>query len=134
MAKGDFGNKRNSNGFAKNPQNINRKGAPRKTLKIVNDELELLGITEASSSDITSCYLRIVNMTILEVETRVRDANETLLFRVVGKAVLSGKGFDIIEKMLDRSIGKAQQSVDITTKGNEIQPTKVVFKKFDDAE
>jgi hypothetical protein len=35
------------------------------------------------------------------------------LIRIVGKKILSEKGFDIIEKMLDRSLGKPNQSIDI---------------------
>ena len=33
---------------------------------------------------------------------------------------MSGKGFEVIDKMLDRAIGKATQSMDVTTGGDKI--------------
>lgn len=93
-------------GFDKRPQNINKTGANRKTISSVNSELEKIGATEASKKDITSCYLRLVQLTIPELETIVKDAKQPALIRIVGKAILSGKGFDIIERMMDRSIGR----------------------------
>jgi len=97
-------------GFDKRPQNINRTGKNRKTISTVNVELEKIGATEASKKDITSCYLRLIQLTIPELETIVKDANQPALIRIVGKAILSGKGFEIIEKMLDRTMGRPDVS------------------------
>ena len=93
-------------GFDKRPQNINKTGANRKTISSVNLELEKVGAIEASKRDITSCYLRLIQLTIPELETIVKDVKQPALIRIVGKAILGGKGFEIIERMMDRSIGK----------------------------
>ena len=117
MAKKVLSGKDNVNGFQKNPQNINRKGRPRKMIADVIAELEKQGIKAATKPDIQDIYMRLINIEIPELEKIVKDEEQPVLVRIVGKNVLSGKGFDIIEKMLDRSIGKAEQKTDITTGG-----------------
>ena len=118
MAKKVLSGKDNVNGFQKNPQNINRKGRPRKMIADVIAELEKQGIKAATKSDILDIYMRLINMEIQELEQIVKDTTQPVLVRIVGKNILSGKGFDTIEKMLDRSIGKAEQKTDITTGGS----------------
>ena len=117
MAKKVLSGKDNVNGFQKNPQNINRYGRPRKMIADVIAELEKQGIKAATKSDILDIYMRLINMEIPELEQIVKDPKQPVLVRIVGKNILSGKGFDTIEKMLDRSIGKAEQKTDITTGG-----------------
>lgn len=111
-------------GFDKRPQNINRSGANRKLISTVNIDLENSGITEAKKSDIISCYLRLIQLTIPELTREVADETKPALIRIVGKAILSGKGFDIIEKLLDRSIGKPDQKLEHS---GEIKTTQPVF-------
>ena len=117
MARKVLSGKDNVNGFQKNPQNINRKGRPRKMIADVIAELEKQGIKAATKPDIQDIYMRMINVEIPELEQIVKDTTQPVLVRIVGKNILSGKGFDIIEKMLDRSIGKAEQKTDITTGG-----------------
>ena len=117
MAKKVLSGKDNVNGFQKNPQNINRNGRPRKMIADVIAELEKQGIKAATKPDIQDIYMRLINIEIPELEQIVKDTAQPVLVRIVGKNILSGKGFDIIEKMLDRSIGKAEQKTDITTGG-----------------
>jgi len=104
-------------GFDKRPENINKTGANRKTISKVNIELEQEGCTEASKNDITSCYLRLIQLSIPELEKKVKDETQPALIRVVGKSILSGKGFDVIEKILDRGIGKVVSSLEVTGAG-----------------
>ena len=117
MAKKVLSGKDNVNGFQKNPQNIKRNGRPRKMIADVIAELEKQGIKAATKPDNQDIYMRMINVEIPELEQIVKDTTQPVLVRIVGKNILSGKGFDIIEKMLDRSIGKAEQKTDITTGG-----------------
>ena len=116
----NFGDKWNSNGFAKNKQNINRTRAKSKTISSVNKELEENGVKEATPNDIKSCYLRLINIGLTELKDMVMDEKQPSMIRVVGKAILSGKGFDVIEKMLDRTMGKPTNYTDITSQGDKI--------------
>ena len=107
-------------GFDKLPNNINKNGRPRKTINSVNKELEEQGIKPATANEIKDIYLRLINMEMAELRILVEDLKQPALIRIVGKKILSDKGFDIIDKMLDRAIGKAQQAVDVTTNGKEL--------------
>lgn len=104
---------KDAKGFDKNPQNINRTGLNRKLISSVNVNLENLGYKEATKNDIISCYLRLIQLTIPELESMVRDNSQPALVRIVGREILSGKGFDVIEKILDRGIGKPTQNVEM---------------------
>jgi len=106
----------------KKGQSGNPAGRPPKLIKHTIKELQAEGVEEASPTDIKACYLTLINMSIPALEQKVKDQEQSALVRIVGKAILSGKGFDIIERMLDRSIGRAQQSIDHTTKGEKITP------------
>ena len=111
MAKKVLNGNKDGNGFDKNPQNINRNGRPRKLIGTVNAELEAKGIKAASKEEIVNCYLRLVNVDIEGLEEIVKDKDQPSMIRIVGKAILSGKGFDVIEKLLDRGIGMAQSKI-----------------------
>lgn len=101
-------------------ETANPNGRPRKTINSVNKELEEQGIKPATANEIKDIYLRLINMEMAELRILVEDLKQPALIRIVGKKILSDKGFDIIDKMLDRAIGKAQQAVDVTTNGKEI--------------
>lgn len=101
-------------------ETANPNGRPRKTINSVNKELEEQGIKPATANEIKDIYLRLINMEMAELKILVEDLKQPALIRIVGKKILSDKGFDIIDKMLDRAIGKAQQAVDVTTNGKEI--------------
>jgi len=101
-------------------ETANPNGRPRKTINSVNKELEEQGIKPATANEIKDIYLRLINMEMAELKILVEDLKQPALIRIVGKKILSDKGFDIIDKMLDRAIGKAQQAVDVTTNGKEL--------------
>jgi len=121
-------------GFDKRPENINRSGANRKTISSVNNDLEKEGYKEASKQDITSCYLRLIQIPITELKNMAQDDSPLpSMIRIVAKSILSGKGFDVIEKILDRGIGKAVNITDITSGGERIAtPTTIIFSDFKD--
>lgn len=117
-------------GFDKLPNNINKNGRPRKTINSVNKELEEQGIKPATANEIKDIYLRLINMEMAELKILVEDLKQPALIRIVGKKILSDKGFDIIDKMLDRAIGKAQQAVDVTTNGKELTQSSYDLSKL----
>lgn len=107
-------------GFEKYPERINRNGRPRKLVGDVIKDLEEAGVKPATKIEIQECYLRLINLEMDEIQNRVSDKKQPALIRIVGKAILSGKGFEVIEKLLDRSVGRPDQRHDHTTKGDKI--------------
>ena len=101
----------------------NPKGRPRKLVSHTIKELEEKGVKEVTKQEIIGVYLRIINLTIPELKKETDNVKNSVLLRTVGKAVLSGKGFDIIDRLLDRAIGKAESKIDITSKGKELRYT-----------
>ena len=111
----------------KKGERLNPNGRPRKLITDVIKQLEELGIKPATKPDIQDIYMRLINVEIPELEQIVKDSTQPVLVRIVGKSVLSGKGFDIIEKMLDRSIGKAMNSIDVNAN---VQSTNLTREEF----
>ena len=111
--------------FAKRKQDINRTGLNRKSIASVNLELEAKGYKAASKQDIVDCYLRMISIDLPELTEMIKDDKQPAMVRIVGKAILSGKGFDVIEKMLDRGIGKADSK--LTLEGGD-KPIQITFE------
>lgn len=107
-----------SKNFKECPENINRSGRPRKLISNVINDLKEKGIKPASKQDIKEIYLSLINTPLDELTELIIDEDQPILVKIVGQEILNGKGFDIIEKMLDRSIGKPDQKTEHDIKGN----------------
>ena len=110
----------NTNGLQKNKKNINRKGRPRKLISDTIKKMEQDGIKETTVQEIKSVYLRLINHSKEDLQKVIDDKNQPALNCIVAQNIMSGKGFEVIDKMLDRAIGKATQSMDVTTGGDKI--------------
>lgn len=108
----DMWDKASSNGFAQNPQNINRKGRPRKLVSHVLKDMKEKGIKPVSHDEIKDIYLSLVNNTESEMDEILNDKDQPMLTKIVIKAIKKGKGIDVIEKMFDRAVGKAEQKTE----------------------
>jgi hypothetical protein len=115
---------------AKKGEIRNPHGGNRKTISLVNIELEKQGYNEATKQDIVSCYLRLIQLPIPELKKMVDSGvNIPSLVRIVAKSILSGKGFDVIEKILDRGIGKAINITELTGKdGKDLNAPMFIFQ------
>ena len=99
----------------KKGQSGNPKGRPRLLVSSVIKAMEAKGVEKVSHLEVKDTFLRLINLEVGEVEQMVKDAKQPALIRIVGKEMLGGKGFDIIEKMLDRALGKAEETVTMNT-------------------
>lgn len=97
--------------FEKNDPRINRKGRPRRLVSNIIEELKKKGVERVSKTDVIDTYLMLINLEISELESMVKDKDQPALVRIVGKEILGSKGFDVIEKMLDRAIGKSEENI-----------------------
>lgn len=107
-------------GFHVNPQNINKKGRPRKLIKTTIDEIKNDGIQVPSKNEIFELYLLLLNVPIPQLQEITQNDMYSAITRICAKNILSGKGFDVVEKMLDRAIGRPQNYTDVTTAGEKL--------------
>lgn len=95
----------------KKGQSGNPEGRPRLLVSSVIEQMKNKGVESISQYDIKATFLMLLNLTIQEIESMVKDKDQPVLVRIVGKEMLGGKGFDVIEKMLDRAIGKSDENI-----------------------
>lgn len=93
-------------GFDKNPQNINRNGRPRKQLSIILTEVQELGYDRPSDSEIVEICWLMLSLSESEIK-RISERDEfPMIMRIIASRMLSNRGFDTVEKILDRIYGK----------------------------
>lgn len=72
-------------------------------MNAVNAELTKKGYEPARKSDIEAIYMQLVNLPQDMLEKLVKDKKQPMIVRIVIRNMLhSTKGFEILEKMLDR--------------------------------
>lgn len=103
----------NTNGFKQNPQHINSAGRPRKLVSHVIEEMKAAGIQPLKQSQIVDAYEMLFQKTTDELGLVANDKDLPVFVRIIAKAMLSGKGFDTINNMLDRAHGKAKTSGEV---------------------
>lgn len=106
----------------------NPKWRPKKWVAYINDRLKSKGFEPAKKSEIEEIYLHLINLPQNELEKLLKDQKQPMLVRIVIRNMLDSKrGFDIIEKILDRWIGKPTQSLS-NPDGTNITPEKITFE------
>lgn len=107
----------------------NPKGRAKKLIAATNDELKKEGYSPANASQIIESYELLMNLDEARIKAIITDPESPMLLRIVGKAILSTKGFEALEKILDRAHGKAKQLSDINLRANvSISDKPIVFE------
>ena len=107
----DFPNKDTQFSSSNQPKN---NGRPKKLISTINADLKGEGYTPAKQSEIVDAYLTLINLPmtrIIEIAKKNND-NYPILFKLVAKEMLGKNGANMLEKILDRGIGKAMQSIE----------------------
>lgn len=125
---------RNTSGIEKHKwqkgKSGNPKGRPRKLVSHINAELQAEGFEPVSVSEVTDCFLTLINLPLKKLQTiAVSEDDYPFLYRLVSKELLGNRGADMLEKLLDRGHGKSKNSVDITSAGQRIAG----FQSLDEA-
>jgi len=121
----------------KKGQSGNLKGRPKKLVSSTIENLKAEGYEEVTSNHIKQAYQMLIGLDRDKIMEIGKDNEQSMLMRVVSRAILDNKGFEIIEKMLDRAHGKATNKTEVTgaegekiefkievVQGNNINPIK----------
>ena len=95
----------------------NPNGRPRKLVIHVLEELKAKGITPVRPVDIVSIYEQLLNVTQDEIVEIVNDTELPYSIRLVAAAMTTkGRGFEIIERMIDRAHGRPKNEIELSGK------------------
>ena len=106
---------------------LNPKGPTPKLLSTITAELKAKGYERATANQVADAFETLMNVPQDELAKMVKDEKAPMSLRIVGKAMLTAKGWEVLQAMLDRAHGKPKQSVDMKTDG-EVKHT-ITFKK-----
>lgn len=84
-------------------QSGNPAGRPKKGIYFVNSELIKEWYLPAKRQDIEETYMTMVQLESAKLKEFVNDSTKPMMIRIVAKSMLSWKGFEIIERMIDRA-------------------------------
>lgn len=110
--------KRNTNGLDKNPQNINKKGRPKKIYTILKE-------TGYSKDDIRTIFLELPLSSLKELKSITKNKKAPALVLIVAKAIeraINKGDYNQIKDIIEQVIGKSPQHItteqDITEHAN----------------
>jgi len=95
---------------------LNPKGPIPKLLSTITAELKAKGYERATANQVADAFETLMNVPQNELADMVKDEKAPMSLRIVGKAMLTAKGWEVLQAMLDRAHGKSKQSVDLNEK------------------
>jgi hypothetical protein len=102
----------------------NPKGAPKKIVSVLNDELKAEGYTPVTDSQVLDCLRTLINLPLSRLKSIANITNDDvpMLYKKMAKCLIDPKDHQTLDKLLDRAYGKAKQAVDLTSDGDKIVP------------
>ena len=94
----------------------NPNGRPPRLLSTITAELKAKGYERATANQVADAFETLMNVPQDELAKMVKDEKAPMSLRIVGKAMLTAKGWEVLQAMLDRTHGKSKQSVDLNEK------------------
>jgi hypothetical protein len=116
----------------KKGQTGNPRGRAKSTLGVVTAELKKSGYKIATRRQVTEAYLLVASLPAEAVMGVANNENYPMLVRIIAKEVMSKNGFDIIERILDRALGRPQQYIDHTSGEKPIENNTTIVQKMSD--
>ena len=101
-------NKRNTNGFTQNPQNINKKGRPLKIYTILKE-------SGYSKDDVRVVFSELPMYSMQELKDVIKKKKVPVLVLIVAKAIesaIKNSDYKQVKEILEHIIGKPKQELD----------------------
>ena len=92
----------------------NNGGRPPLLLSTIVKELRAKGYERATAGTVADAFETLLNVPEDVLAEMVKDKTKPMSLRIVGKAMLTAKGWEVLQAMLDRAHGKAKQQVEQT--------------------
>lgn len=108
---------KNTNGFDKNPQNINRKGRPLKIYSLIKK-------TGYSKDDLNAAFNELIFYTLEDLEKAFDNDKLPIITRIVAHQLYSAykdSNWTKIKEIIEYVNGKPAQGIDFTSGGEAIQ-------------
>lgn len=90
----------------------NPNGRPPRLLSTITAELKAKGYERATANQVADAFETLMNVPQNELADMVKDEKAPMSLRIVGKAMLTAKGWEVLQAMLDRAHGKAKQQIE----------------------
>ena len=94
---------------------------PKKFVGSVLDELKKQGFGNITRRNVVDIYETLLSLPRDGLVDIASGKQYPMIYRIVAKEMLSKRGFDVIEKMIDRAHGKASQTVDVVVQENPLK-------------
>ena len=104
-------------------------GRPPKLLSTITAELKAKGYERATANQVADAFETLMNVPQNELADMVKDEKAPMSLRIVGKAMLTAKGWEVLQAMLDRAHGRAKQAIDHTSDGKAIAPASITITR-----
>ena len=112
----------------------NPEGRPPRLLSTITAELKAKGYERATANQVADAFETLMNVPEDELRKMVNEGKSPMSLRIVGKAMLTAKGWEVLQAMLDRAHGKAKQAIDHTSGGDKLAIPIVTFQSQPPAE
>lgn len=99
--------------FHTNPQNINRQGRLKKQLSFIIEEIKEMWYKQPSQSKVMEICLLMLTFTEDDLNILSNNQDYPMIMPIVATRMIWDRGFETVEKILHRGIGKPKQSTDI---------------------
>ena len=109
-------------------QSGNPNGRPKKLLSNVVAELKKEGYERVSATQVVEAFETLMNLPRAAIQKMVEDENQPMCLRIVGRAMLTAKGWEVLQAMMDRAHGKARQSLDVSGELKGAEPPRVTIQ------
>jgi plasmid maintenance system antidote protein VapI len=113
----------------KKGQSGNPKGRPPKLISTMIVDLKKAGYERVGASAIVDTFETLLNVPEEMLAEMIKDKSNPMSLRIVAKAMLSTKGWTVLQEMVDRAHGKAKQSTEVQGELTITQPAITVLTK-----
>ena len=105
---------------------MNPYGRPKKLVSVMLTELAAAGYERVGPTSIAGMIENMLGLPLERLREMTTAPDQPACVHIIAKAILSKKGFEAMESLLDRAHGKAKQQVDLTGVGATPTPTVTV--------